>query len=374
MTWLNSADCHLQEPADLWIERLPRALRERAPRFEFTRTHRVWIVDGRAVATDPLNDQRYADGSMITADVDRRLAEMDAVGVWAEVIFGNLGLYLLRLTEPEYAMACCRAYNDYVAELFAEHRDRSIPLAMISAADPEAAAREIDRVAGLGLRGVALPMLPPAPYFDRRYDRVWAAAQANRLPVNFHFDDAGLDLGTAEWPRLLGARFDRASLAHPRAAQVATTSLPSLLILIPQHLVATFVGSGILAAHPELRIVCVETNAGWLASLMESMDFAWTVDGKIDWPRPLSPSDYVRRQVKVTFQDEPASLRFLSVTGYEPLMWGSDFPHPEGTWPHSKKVTDTLFQDVEPAARQAILGGNLTELYGIPAPATEIRY
>ncbi|MFF3249236.1 amidohydrolase family protein [Streptomyces sp. NPDC002870] len=323
------------------------------------------------MATDPLDDQRHSDGSLITDDVDRRLAEMDADGVWAEAIFGNLGLYLLRLADPQYAMACCRAYNDYVAELFTDHRDRAIAVAMISVADPEAAVQEIERVAGLGLRGIALPMLPPTPYFGREYDKVWAAAQANRLPVNFHFDDAGLDLSTATWPQLLGARFDRASLAHPRAAKVATTALPSLLTLIPQHLVATLVGSGILAAHPELRVVCVETNAGWLASLMESMDFAWTVDGKIDWPYPLEPSDYVRRQVKVTFQDEPASLQFLSVTGHETLMWGSDFPHPEGTWPHSRKITDELFQDVEPTARRAILGENLLQLYGIPAPANE---
>ena len=76
----------------------------------------------------------------------------------------------------------------------------------------------------------------------------------------------------------------------------------------------------------------------------------------------------MRRQVKVTFQDEPAPLEFLHVTGPEPLMWGSDFPHPEGTWPHSREVTDRLFAGVDPVAREAILGGNLARLYAIPPP------
>jgi predicted TIM-barrel fold metal-dependent hydrolase len=142
--------------------------------------------------------------------------------------------------------------------------------------------------------------------------------------------------------------------------------------------------------------VIVESGAGWLAPFIEAMDFAWMpkVGASRDvvrpkgydahgeetdrlgfefkrggWPFPLKPSEYVRRQVHVTFMDEPAPLKFLDVTGVEPLMWGSDFPHPEGTWPHSRDVTEQLFAGVDPLAREAVLGGNLAGLYGITMPA-----
>lgn len=354
---LNSADCHLEEPADLWVERMPRRLRHRAPRFRETQTHRVWIVDGAEITHEPLR------GTDLTGDTDWRLRQMDADGVWAEAIFGSLGLYCLRLGDPEYALACCRAYNDYLAETFLSRAEREVPIALIPVVDIEDAVREIERVAGLGLPGLAMPMVPPTPYSDRRYSPIWAAAQATRLPINFHFDDAGVDIN------------ERLALGHDpddaRSRQVLTTSLPNLLTFVPQHFVATFVGSGVLAAYPGLTIICVETNAGWLAPLMESMDFAWTEDGTVRWHRPLKPSDYVRRQVKVTFQDEPAPLKFIHVTGTDPLMWGSDFPHPEGTWPRSVERTDALFRDVPEADRAAILGGNMAKLYQLPQPPVD---
>jgi len=353
---LNSADCHLQEPTNLWVDRFPANMRERAPRFEEATTYRAWIVDGKPVTHEPLI------GTDLTGDVTARLQQMNADGIWAEAIFGSLGLYCLRLRDADFALECCRAYNDYIAETFREHRDREVPIALIPVVDTDAAAAEIERVAELGLRGIALPMVPPVPYSDRRYDRIWAVAQEARLPVNVHFDDAGVDIA-----KQLGLDHDP---DDPRSRRVMATSLPNLLTLVPQHFVATLVGAGILAAYPDLTLVCVETNAGWLAPLMESMDFAWTVDGRVAWPRPLRPSDYVRRQIKATFQDEPAPLKFLHITGHEPLMWGSDFPHPEGTWPRSREITDMLFSDVPPHAREAILGGNMAQLYGLTVPAT----
>jgi predicted TIM-barrel fold metal-dependent hydrolase len=182
--------------------------------------------------------------------------------------------------------------------------------------------------------------------------------------------------------QIVGGAFDSAALRGPRAAGAMMASLTNLMTVVPQHLVAVLVGAGILAAYPGLQIVCVESNAGWLAPLMEAMDYACLepAGGQTDdpqqalfnylprWRHSLKPSEYVRRQVKVTFQDEPAPLEFLPVTGPEPLMWGSDFPHPEGTWPHSRAVTDRLFADVAPEARDAILGGNLARLYAIPSP------
>src|SRR5438105_9282049 len=106
MTVLNSADSHLQEPASLWVDRLPRSMRDRAPRFEYTETHRIWIAEGKPAATEPLTQQAREDGTQVTDDIELRLRELDADGIWAETILGNLGLFCLRFEDPEFAIAC----------------------------------------------------------------------------------------------------------------------------------------------------------------------------------------------------------------------------------------------------------------------------
>ena len=379
MTWLNSADTHLQEPADLWTRRLPRTLRRRAPRYEYTETHRVWIVEDKAFATDLLSEQVRTDGSLITDNVDERLRDLDADGIWAETIFGNMGLQCLRFEDPWFAMACSRAYNDYLAETRAAYRERQIAIAVIPVADIRAAIVEIERIAKLGLRGVTLPMAVNPPYSHEIYAPIWAAAEAHRLPVSFHFG-TGLNVYNRDVLELMGSTQVSTALSAQCRARVRRTFQPNAMTFLPQQLIATIVGAGVLAKHPELQIVCVESNAGWLAPLMEAMDYGWLAMsgaertdevealGHFLWPYPMRPSEYVRRQVKVTFQDEPAPLKFLDVTGIEPLLWGSDYPHPEGTWPRSLQCTTKLFASVTEAARRAILGENLAALYGIDRP------
>ncbi len=362
------------------MRRLPKNLRDRAPRYEYTDTHRVWVAEGKSFATDPLEEQSRADGSLITDDVELRLRELDADGVWAETIFGNLGLQCLRFEEPQFALACSRAYNDYLAETFSRYRERQIPIAVIPVRDIAAAVVEIERVANLGLRGVSLPMAVNPPYSHETYDPLWAAAQDHRLPISFHFG-TGLDVYNQDGMAMIGASAEAVAAAPLRAARVRRTSMPNVMTFVPQQLVATIVGAGVLATYPDLQVVCVEANAGWLAPLMEAMDYGWAEligNERVDvaamsrqarWPYPNMPSQYVRRQIKVTFQDEPAPLKFLEVSGTEPLMWGSDFPHPEGTWPHSREVTDRLFAGTAESVRRAILGENLAKLYGIARPS-----
>ncbi|MHB8463977.1 MAG: amidohydrolase family protein [Acidimicrobiales bacterium] len=373
------------EPPNLWVERLPSTMRSRAMRYEYTSTHRIWHKEGKPFIKEPLALEGRADGTPITDDVELRLKELDQDGIWAEMIFGNMGTITLSLEDPDFAMASARVFNDYLAEAYGPHRDRELPVAMVPVHDIDAAVAEIERVAGLGLRSIGLPMAPPTPYFGEEYDRVWAAAEAHGLPASFH-------IGTGGNP--FGATTPSMAIDSPRGRDVMATTMFTYLSIAPQTLVATMVASGTLDRFPGLQVLVVESGAGWLAPLMESMDFAWVPKVGHDreselpmnyneagdeiargfgakhggWRYDLKPSDYVRRQVKVTFMDEPAPLRFLDVTGTEPLMWGSDFPHPEGTWPRSRQVTDELFAGIDPTDKAAILGGNLARLYGLTLP------
>jgi predicted TIM-barrel fold metal-dependent hydrolase len=396
MTWMSSADCHLMEPGDLWVTRLPEKFKERAPRYDYTDTHRIWSVEGKAYLKEPLATEAHEDGVPIAVpnspdDVPLRLKELEADGIWAETIFGNTGVGCLGYQDPDFAMACAQAFNTYAAEVFGPYRDREIVIAPIPVRDIPAAVAEIERVAGLGLRGIGLPQTPPSPYFLDDYEPIWAAAEAHGLPISFHVGTGGNPFAGA------AGLLEGMGNPSPRAQRSMTSFANVILTLAPQQLVAALVGGGVLAEHPGLEIVIVESGAGWLAPFMESLDFAWVpkqgarrdterpkgIDPegneverlgfelkKGGWPFELTPSELVRRQVHVTFMDEPAPLQFLDVTGVEPILWGSDFPHPEGTWPRSQPVTEELFArcGVSGADKDAILGGNLARIYGIEVP------
>jgi predicted TIM-barrel fold metal-dependent hydrolase len=248
------------------------------------------------------------------------------------------------------------------------------------------------------LKGVTLPILPPGvAYSEPKYDTVWAALAANDLVLTFHIgtgyeaDKDGKQIKSG-FENLL-AQF--VVEGNPHAArfrtEVATTGAQVQPVLMD------LVGAGVLERHPDLHVVFAEFNAFWLAGAMACMDKAYRVGigqwadwrvgiyddkfppdeqhmmfkpfGRNDtWPYPIKPSDYIKRQVHVTFMDDEVGLACRHVTGTDCLLWGSDYPHAEGTWPRSHELVNQLFEGVAPAERQAILGGNLARLFNIPLP------
>ena len=162
-----------------------------------------------------------------------------------------------------------------------------------------------------------------------------------------------------------------------------------------EQAIASLVGSGVTQRFPDLHFVFVEFGAYWLAPLMASMEKSFTLgigqdptvgsgvpspDGRPPvlhrilgmndkWPYPLRPSEYVRRQIHVTFQDDPGAIAARHLTGIEPLLWGNDYPHPEATYPRSLEALEGLFSGVPADERAAIVGGTAARLFGIAIPA-----
>ena len=128
--------------------------------------------------------------------------------------------------------------------------------------------------------------------------------------------------------------------------------------------------SGVLERFPELHVVMVECGAGWLSWLLERMDEAF--EEHAQWVNPKlaePPSSYVRRQGHVTFGNDAAGVVNRSFTGVEALLWASDYPHPEGTWPHTRETLDRIFNDVSATERRTITYETTAALYGLEAPA-----
>src|SRR5260370_12691992 len=196
---VNSADSHVVEPLDLGVQRLPTNLRERAPRIAEVDGEMRLLVEGMGprrrggggnTAAEQRDREREESQHFRSGgwDPDQRVVDLDEDGVWGEVLWPTIALFGFMIPDPELRWASGRAYNDWLAETFARQSSRFAGAAMIAVQEIVSAVAEIERVAGLGLRSVMLPMNAPdgQPYNSSAYDPIWAAAQGHGMPVSFH--------------------------------------------------------------------------------------------------------------------------------------------------------------------------------------------
>jgi predicted TIM-barrel fold metal-dependent hydrolase len=363
---VNSADSHVVEPLDLWVKRLPEHLRDRAPRIEVIDGEARLMVEGApprrmggsgTTEAERRDRERGDDGHFRAGgwDPDQRVRDLDEDGVWGEVLYPTIALFAYMIPDPELRWESCRAYNDWLAETFGSVSNRFAGAAMVSPNEVDLAVAEIERVAKLGLKSVMLPMNPPPdrPYNLDLYDPLWAAAQDHAMPVSFH-------VGTGSNP---------VTERGPGGAVINYVEVG----LGAQRTLSYLASSGVLERFPRLHVVMVECGAGWLAWLCERMDEAFEEHGH--WVKPKlaePPSHYVRRQAHVTFGNDAAGVVNRGFTGIEPLLWSSDYPHPEGTWPHTQETLARIFTGVAPDERRAMTYETTARLYGLEAPGQPI--
>jgi predicted TIM-barrel fold metal-dependent hydrolase len=290
---------------------------------------------------------------------DDRIREQQLDGVVAEAIYGYTGFWGESF---EDALARIRATNDWSAEIYGAHLRRFAPSIALplpiepyagkpapiapSEAHIAAAAEEIRRCKKLGLRPALMPdSLGLMPYNRPEWDPIWRTACDVAMPLAFH----------------VGIGHDPVQARGPGGAITNYTIVTSQIIGTLSHLAA----SGVLERFPELRVVLVECGSGWLGWAMEVMDEAHFKHAH--WVKPrlgMPPSDYVRRQVQVTFQSDPIGVANRHFTGLRCLMWGSDYPHHEGTWPDSQAAVARQFAGVPEDEIDQIVRRNAVETFG----------
>jgi predicted TIM-barrel fold metal-dependent hydrolase len=354
---LISADNHVFEPVTLWQERLPAEYRSRGPRVE---QQGDWIV----MAIEGMPDRKLtrANGAETTAgagpgrvggaDPDQRLHDMALDGVVAEVIYPTFGLFIDMIPSADLALACAQVYNDWLAESFLHRPDVFIPSAVVPVREVASAAAELGRVAELGFKAAMIPTSPPPElrYNRAEYDPLWRIAADAHMPLSLH-------TGTGALPQ------------HERGPGGAVINYAKVGLLSAETL-CYFAASGVLERFPGLRLVFVETGAGWYAYCCERMDEAFTEHQQ--WVNPklaALPSHYATTQCSVTLGADRAPLLTREITGVDPLLWASDYPHPEGTFPHSQEIVARIFDGVPEAETRAIVGGNAARLYDVAVPA-----
>jgi predicted TIM-barrel fold metal-dependent hydrolase len=340
-----STDAHVTEPIELFGERVDSEFRDRVPRVETIGEWRTLIVENmRPRRLMPASEREVA----VVGDFDAadRLRDQARDGVSAEVIFPTFALQAcFSSDDAQFQRSLCRAYNSWAAEVFDD--PRLLAVGMVSMLDIDGAVEDAKRVAEQGFRALFLPAHVPEQLYNRgEYDTFWAVAQELGLPLTFHS-------GTGHEPRVVRGP-GGAVINYLMGAQ-----LDGPMVLL------SMAAGGALDRFPGLRLVTVETGASWLAWIMSQADAIYEDHNM--WANPklsLKPSELIRRQCAATFMYDPVAIQNRNVTGVETLMWGNDYPHPEGTWPTSQAVASEQFAGVPDEDVRAIVGGNAAKVFG----------
>jgi predicted TIM-barrel fold metal-dependent hydrolase len=244
-----------------------------------------------------------------------------------------------------------RIYNDWLADFCAHDRKRLVGLASIPAHSVEAAVAETKHAARLGLGGLDVSIsFEMEALWSPSWDPFWAAAQEADLAVHFH---------TIVVPpaRPLPADAPEASRLSARATELALFQVHLAGIL------SSIIHGGALERFPKLRIVLGESGIGWIPYVLDRMDNQWEGRFRKRMSLTMKPSDYWRRQCRATFQDDVVGTRLLDLLGEENVMWGSDYPHPDGVFPDSQEHIRKQFGHLPEATRRRITCENVAKFY-----------
>jgi predicted TIM-barrel fold metal-dependent hydrolase len=340
---LISSDSHVIEDPDLWVQRLPAAFRDRAPRYEYRKQKQ--------------SSEPYPGG----ADPRARVREMAVDGVSGEVLYPTIASDQFGIEDPKLQEACFRVYNDWLIEYCAAAPDRLFGLACISVYDMESAVREMERCKNAGLVGALVWQVPMDGYSfaTDHYERFWAAAQDLEMPVSVHIlTGKPFPLGGLE------ARNRRTPL------EKLHESVNAKLGYITDSLL-DIIGSGVFDRYPKAKLVLVENEISWLPFVVSQWDKYVERRGTWDIAARELPSAYVARNVYATFFNDPPIKWFLQDWGFDNCMWSNDFPHPNSTWPNSREVIARDLGHFSPEVRRKLVSENCARLYNLRVPVLQ---
>ncbi len=317
---------------------------------------------------------RYTEVRPAAWNAPARLADMDQDRIAKSVLYPTLLLGIQGHPDADFADVQCRAYNDWLSAHVQQGAGRLFGVAIVPQQDIERAAAEIRRAASLpGIVGVLIRPNPTEdwkPFSDPVYDPIWRAASDTGLPIGLHpFLDAQLP-GACQGMRL--NRLRTGSIAIPDRDGIAIDNIFFTQALSnPFDMMASMaflLAGGVCERFPELRLIFLEANGGWLVSWLERLDhhaeiFSWDVPDL-----KLPPSEYFKRQCWISFDPDESTLDFTArspLCGADRIIWASDYPHPDAKFPGTTEELSRAIAELPRADQVRIAGANAEELYGI---------
>ena len=383
---LISADSHVNEPPAAWT-RVQAEYGERAPkvvRDPVGVPKGVWlIIEG----LPPVGLSHYSKGLAVgknrgISEVEQekhfetirfnetfryedyrggwepsaRLQDQDADGVEAEVLFSSAVRQLYSIVDEPFQRAIFRSYNDWLHEFCSYNPKRLIGLALIPILDMEHTVADIYHYAKLGFRGVQIPTrIKDSGYYELKYEPMWKALEATGMIVNVHTSvTQGVARTHYEGPR------DEDPVKEPIG--FARKQAPA------QQFIGNMILSGNLDRHPNLKLVCAEFDVGWVANMVQQVDYWFGRSSTFDAHRNLNrcpPSEYFKNNIFFTYQDDRAGVLTTPVYGANNFLWASDYPHGVTTWPYSKEAVERNCEGIDSEIKRKLGRDNAAKLYGL---------
>ena len=372
-----SADCHIDMPwmpPDLFTSNASAALKERMPYVADGPDGPHWtckngtsfglvcgvgpggakLVPGQNYRVDKMAATGLYDdakrGIRRVIDPHLRVKDAELDGVDAEVIFGILGA-ATRLNDHDAAKEMFRIYNDWLVGFCRPYPDRHIGLACLPYGDIDAAVAEVHRVAKLGFKGIELSCSwDMEPMWHEQWEPLWAAIDEVGIPLHFH-----------TFPSVSPALREKYTGLTQRALMYSGLCLFQMTLA---NILTALMGRAVFERYPNLKIAFGESGIGWIPYVLDRMDFEYEDQYK-DLPLKRKPSEYWRRQCKATFQYDRVGTKLIDEMGVETLMWGSDYPHPDGVWPESEKYISEQFKDLPADVVRKMTCENAGRFYGL---------
>jgi uncharacterized protein len=383
---LISADSHVNEPPAAW-ERVQKEYRDRAPRVVKDppdRPRGIWLIiddippiglshysKGQVVGKDKgiseveqekhfetirFNEQFRYDDYPGGWEPAARLKDQDTDGIEAEILFSSAVRQLYSIVDEPFQRAIFRSYNDWLHEFCSYQPKRLIGLATLSILEIKHTVADILHYAKLGFRGVQIPTrIKDSGYYESKYEPMWAALEETGMIVNVHTSATqGVARTHYEGPREIEPKKQSLGFANKQAPA--------------QQFLGNLILSGVFDRYPKLKVVCAEFDVGWVANLVQQVDYWFGRASTFDAERninKLPPSEYFKKNAFFTYQDDRAGVLTTSVYGTDNFLWASDFPHGVTTWPYSKETVDRNCKGIDPVVKKKINRENTAKLYGL---------
>ncbi len=369
------ADAHVQEPEDLWTANAPASLKGRVPRVTHTENGDFWLFDekkppesvgftvsaGKSYLDYYPSGETYATIRPGMCQPEARLKDMAIDGIYAQVIYPSVtlkgaGTYS---DDRELQLFCVRTYNEWLVEDFCKvGKGRLIPQAIIPTTGINDAISELEWAIDKGHKGAVISRMPSGNYeFSEADEPFFARCCEANIPVVIHigsFLRASGGGGSGKKPDFKNLAF----LGAAGAIKSGSHTIP---------VTSDLLFSGLFNKFPELKIVLVEANIGWIPTLLEQCDdmfyryrFFTEAYGKM----PM-PSEIFHKNFWASFLIDTVGMDLRHRLNTDHIMWSTDYPHTASNWPNSRQVIDKLFHGLPKTEVKKFLYENCKTLYNL---------
>jgi predicted TIM-barrel fold metal-dependent hydrolase len=350
-----SADNHISLADDIFYERFPESMKDRAPRV--MNVDGGWVIgyDGKSILVpefiEVLTQYDPLPGSH-TGDVQARLAALESEGVTRELAFPNSILALFGWPDREVRELCFRIYNEHMAEVQERSGDRIYGVGLVNWWDADGARRSLTELKGLGLKTFLMPLNPgkdlekrPIDYASAAMDGVWAAIEEAGLPVSHHIGES--------------------PPASPNEHNAVGIGM--LQNMAPfRDAFGKYVLGGILDRHPGIQVGWFEGGINWVPSaIQDAQHIAASFHHMNDLEVQQDPQHYWDHHMWASFVLDPLGLELIDRIGVDRVMWSTDFPHNESTYGYSNESLASVVQALGPERAVAVVGGNAERYLGL---------